>query len=67
MKVYFREYENIYTFYTKNDKDKENQVPKEQCTLEEFRNPSPSAIAYWKHYGIDRTLFDTSAIKETDS
>jgi hypothetical protein len=64
MKVYFRQSGDLYTFFTKNDKDKENIVPREQCTLGETRKPSAASIAYWNHYGIDRNKFDQEAIDD---
>ncbi len=40
-----------------NGKLKEINVPYEQCSLQEFHQPSPTSINYWKHYGQDRNSF----------
>lgn len=40
-----------------NGKIKEINVPYEQCSLQEFHQPSPTSINYWKHYGQDRNSF----------
>lgn len=57
MKLQYREADNLYTIFLVDDKGKELIVPREQCSAEEFSNPSLEAIKYWAHYGIDRTTF----------
>lgn len=52
-----RMYEDVYVFYTVDERGKERQVPKEQCTLAEIHNPSTQSIKYWEHYGYDRSVF----------
>lgn len=54
MKVLKKETEDYIVLYAVDDKGKELQVPKEQCTLREYREPNEQSIAYWAHYGIDR-------------
>ena len=52
-----RQFEDLIVLYCVDDKEKELQVPKEQCSDTELLYPSQSSIDYWKAFGLDRTTF----------